>query len=98
MLLANTLYGIAMVLQTVLEIYFWIVLISCILSWVNPDPYNTIVQAIRRMTEPVFIRVLRLLPFTYTSSMDFSPVVVLLAIKLVENIVVRTLIQYAASF
>ena len=94
--LANTLSAVAMVLRTVLDLYFWVVLVACVLTWVNPDPYNPIVRTIRALTEPVFIKIRHWLPFTYTSGLDFSPIVVLLVIKLVENIIVQSLLQYAA--
>ena len=94
---ANTLSAVAMVLGGVLNLYFWIVIIAAVLTWVRPDPYNPIVRALRTMTEPVFYRVRKWLPFTYTSGLDFSPVVVLLAIELFNRIVVMSLAEYAAT-
>ncbi|HCF05896.1 MAG: hypothetical protein JG774_906 [Desulfomicrobiaceae bacterium] len=72
------------VLDTVLSLYFWIILAAVVLSWVNPDPYNPIVRGIRSLTEPVFYRVRKWMPFTFMSGIDFSPVVVMLAIKFVQ--------------
>ena len=95
--LANTLSAIALVLGSLLNIYFWIVIISAVLTWVRPDPYNPIVRPLRLLTEPVFYRVRKWLPFTYTSGLDFSPVVVLLAIELFNRIVVASLAQYAIA-
>ena len=95
--LANTLSAVALVLGSLLSLYFWIVIIAALLTWVRPDPYNPIVRDLRTMTEPVFFRVRKWLPFTYTSGMDFSPVVVLLAIELFNRIVVASLAQYAMT-
>ncbi len=95
--LSNFIQAIASVLDTVLTLYFWIVIISALLSWVNPDPYNPIVRILRNLTEPVFYRVRRWLPFTYMSGIDFSPIVVLLAIQFIKVFLVRTLYQLAAS-
>ena len=67
------------------------------LTWVRPDPYNPIVRTLRLLTEPVFYRVRKWLPFTYTSGLDFSPVVVLLAIELINRIVIASLAQYAIA-
>jgi YggT family protein len=72
------------VLDTVLSLYFWIILAAVVLSWVNPDPYNPIVRGIRSLTEPVLYRVRKWMPFTFMSGIDFSPVVVMLAIKFVQ--------------
>ncbi len=93
--LANTLSAVALVLGSLLSLYFWIVIIAALLTWVRPDPYNPIVRALRTMTEPVFFRVRKWLPFTYITGMDFSPVVVLLSIELFNRIVVASLAQYA---
>ena len=93
--LPNMMKAIAVVLDTVLTIYFWIVIISAVLSWVRPDPYNPVVRTLYALTEPVYFRVRKYLPFTYIGGIDFSPIVVLLAIKLVEIAVVNSLYQYA---
>lgn len=95
--LANTLSAIALVLGSLLNIYFWIVVIAAVLTWVRPDPYNPIVRTLRLLTEPVFYRVRKWLPFTYTSGLDFSPVVVLLAIELINRIMIASLAQYALA-
>ena len=94
---ANTMSAIALVLGSLLSLYFWIVIIAAVLTWVRPDPYNPIVRTLRALTEPVFYRVRKWLPFTYSSGMDFSPVVVLLAIELFNRIVIASLAQYAMT-
>ncbi|MDR2744676.1 MAG: YggT family protein [Desulfovibrio sp.] len=92
---SNALSAAATILGSLLRIYFWIVIISAVLSWVKPDPYNPVVRALRLLTEPVFYRVRKWLPFTYMSGLDFSPVVVLLAIELVNSIVITSMYEYA---
>ena len=94
---ANTMSAIALVLGSLLSLYFWIVIIAAVLTWVRPDPYNPIVRTLRALTEPVFYRVRKWLPFTYSNGMDFSPVVVLLAIELFNRIVINSLAQYAMT-
>lgn len=96
-LFANTLSAIASVLGALLNLYFWIVVIAALVTWVNPSPYNPVVRALRALTEPVFYRVRKWLPFTYAGGIDFSPIVVLLAIELFNRIVVKSLAQYAAQ-
>lgn len=95
LVLANTLGAIAAVLGMFLNLYFWIVVIAALITWVKPDPYNVIVRTLRVLTEPVFYRVRKWLPFTYNYGIDFSPVVVLVAIELLNRIVVRSLAEYA---
>lgn len=93
--LANTLGAIAAVLGMFLNLYFWVVVIAALITWVRPDPGNVIVRTLRALTEPVFYRVRKLLPFSYSYGMDFSPVIVLVAIELLNRIVVRSLAEYA---
>jgi len=93
---SNFLQAIGGVLDTVLTLYFWIVIVSALLSWVNPDPYNPIVRGLRNLTEPVFYRIRKWLPFTYMGGIDFSPVLVLLAIQFVKGFLIRTLYQLGA--
>ncbi|MFV0350155.1 MAG: YggT family protein [Halodesulfovibrio sp.] len=95
LLAGNFLGAIAGVINAVLSLYFWIIIASAVLSWVNPDPYNPIVRIIRNLTEPVFYRVRKLLPFTYIGGLDLSPVVVLLGIEFIKMFVVRSLYQFA---
>ena len=97
MIFANLLTAIATVLDIVLSLYFWIVIISALLTWVNPDPYNRIVRTLRTLTEPVFYRVRRYLPFVFVGGIDLSPVVVLLGIQFVKLFLVRSLFQFAQT-
>ena len=97
MIFANLLTAIATVLDIALSLYFWIVIISALLTWVNPDPYNPIVRTLRTLTEPVFYRVRRYLPFVFVGGIDLSPVVVLLGIQFVKLFLVRSLFQFAQT-
>jgi len=92
--LANFLIALARVIDVVLTIYLWIVIISAVISWVNPDPYNPIVRFLRRVTEPILSRLRRLLPLTGLG-IDFSPVVLILIIYFLQWFLVKSLIQLA---
>lgn len=87
--------AIATVLGIVLNAYFWIVIISALLSWVNPDPYNPIVRFLRGVTEPVFYKIRSIFPFAVVGGFDLSPLVVLLTIKVLEMVVVGNLMRLA---
>jgi YggT family protein len=93
---ANFLSAFAGVLDIVLEIYMYIVIVSALISWVNPDPYNPIVRFLYSVTEPVFAWIRRILPLP-SMGIDFSPIIVLLIIFFLRQFLVRTLIQIAAG-
>jgi len=89
--------AIATILGIVLNAYFWIVIISALLSWVNPDPYNPIVRFLRGVTEPVFYKIRSVVPFVVVGGFDLSPIIVILAIKVCEIVVVGNLMRLAYS-
>ena len=93
--LSNLIRAIAEVLSSLLTIYLWIVIIAALLTWVNPDPRNPIVRFLYSVTEPLFQQVRRRLPFVYAASIDFSPLVVILAILFLQIAVVQTLRELA---
>lgn len=87
--------AVASVLDSLLTLYFWVVLIAALLSWVNPDPRNPIVRFLYAVTEPVLYQIRRRLPFVYAGGIDFSPLVLMLAIQFVKMVVVQSLYELA---
>lgn len=94
-LFRNLTEAVAWTLDSLLSVYFYILLAAAILSWVNPDPNNPIVRFLRAVTDPVLYRVRRALPFVYAGGIDFSPLVVMLAIGFLKMFVVRSLKELA---
>jgi YggT family protein len=91
-LLRELLLAAAWLLEYVLWAYMWILIIRALLSWVNPDPWNPIVRFLYQVTEPVLRPIRRRLPVT---GVDFSPVVVILAIYFLQRFLVRVLAETA---
>ena len=96
-LLRQLILAIATILNSLLTLYFWILLAAAVISWVNPDPNNPIVRFLRAVTDPVLYRVRRALPFVYAAGIDFSPLVVMLAIQFVKMVVVQSLYELAVQ-
>jgi YggT family protein len=92
-LFANLLSALAQLLGIALHIYMWIIIIRAVISWVNPDPYNPIVQFLYRCTEPVLRPVRRYLPMAW--GIDFSPLVVIFAIIFLDQFLVGSLRELA---
>ena len=91
---SNFLIAIATILNYGLTIYMYIIIARAIISWVNPDPYNPIVRFLNSITEPVLYRIRRRLPLFF-GGMDFSPILVILAIVFIQTFVVQSLFQMA---
>jgi len=88
--------ALAVVLHMVLQLYMYVIIARAILSWVNPDPYNSIVRLLNNVTEPVLYAVRRRLPISF-GGIDLSPMIVILAIIFLDNFLVRSLKWLAFS-
>ena len=93
--ISNLVLTIARLLEIVLEAYFWIIIVRALLSWVNPDRYNPIVRFLYQVTEPVLRPIRRRLPMEM--GLDFSPLVVILVIKVLQWFLVDSLRDLAVS-
>ncbi len=87
----NVLEAIATILDTILTIYMWVIIIRVLISWVNPDPYNTIVQLLQRVTDPVLYQIRKRLGMGSMGGFDFSPIIAILFITFLQIAVVGSL-------
>jgi len=81
------------ILDLAFNIYIFIVVARALISWVNPDPYNPIVRFLHSATDPVLYRLRRLLPFLQAGAFDFSPIVLLILLSVIQQILVSFLYQ-----
>lgn len=68
---------------TIIFLYKWIIIIGALLSWVQPDPYNPIVQMIHRLTQPAYNLLRRYIP-TVFGGMDLAPIIIIFALMFLE--------------
>jgi YggT family protein len=92
----NFVIAVARLLDIGLNGLSWIIIIRALISWVNPDPFNPIVQFLHRITDPLLYRIRKTFPFTVLGGIDFSPVVALLTIMFLRMFVVKSLFDLAA--
>jgi len=90
--LSNFVNALAYMTGIVLTIMYWLILIRALLSWVNPDPYNPIVQFLMRTTEPVLEPIRRLLP---PLPLDISPIIAFFIIIFLQKFLVSSLYDLA---
>ena len=93
----NLLEALATVIYYVLNIYMWIIIARAVISWVNPDPYNPIVRFLYSITDPVLLAIRRRLPLAF-GGIDFSPILVILAIIFLQRFLVASLHDLARQF
>ena len=86
--------ALAEILNLGLTLYMWLIIAQAVLSWVNPDPYNSIVRFLYNVTEPVLGYVRRRVPIVF-GGLDLSPLLVLLAIVFLQKFLVASLLDLA---
>lgn len=91
---SNLLMAVAKILDIVLSLYMWIIIGRAVISWVNPDPYNPIVRFLNSVTEPILYPIRRKIPIHF-GGIDFSPILVIIAIIFLQTFLVQSLIQLA---
>ncbi len=88
----NLIIFIAQTLNTLLGIYFWVVIVSAVMTWIEPNPYNPIVRFIYSITEPVFDWLRQHLPVVF-GGIDFSPLVVIIGIQFIQTVVIPSAVH-----
>ncbi|MEA3289960.1 MAG: YggT family protein [Campylobacterota bacterium] len=83
MMLESLLVAFATLLISIISLYKWVIIIAALLSWVQPDPYNPIVQMLYRLTEPAYALVRKYIP-TVFGGMDMSPLIIIFALQFLE--------------
>ena len=85
--------GLLQVVFAILSVIQWLVIIAAVISWVNPDPRNPIVQFLYRSTEPILRPFRKLLPPRRTGGIDFSPLLVILVILFIKTFLARLFLR-----
>ena len=91
---SNLITAFATILDYILMAANWLIIIRALISWVNPDPYNVIVQFLYKVTDPILAPFKRILP-GHLMGVDISPIFALLAIWFLKLFLVRTLLGIA---
>ena len=91
-ILGNLLLAIAQLLSAVLWIFYVLLIANVILSWVNPDPRNFIVQFVYGTTEPILRRIrAKIRP---VGMFDLSALILLLLVYFLDTFLVRSIAMY----
>ena len=99
----NLLVTIAEILKIfvpIIGLLKWIIIIRVILSWVNADSYNFLVQIIYRISDSLLAPFRTLVP-SYKIGLDLSPICAILALLILQVVImsffVPTLIGFAMN-
>jgi YggT family protein len=74
--------GVGSIAMGIIEIYIWVIIINALLSFVNPDPYNPIVQFLHRITSPAYSLVRRFVRTNF-NGLDLAPLIVIIGLQVI---------------
>jgi YggT family protein len=69
-----------------INVYIWVLIIAALLSFVNPDPYNPIVQFLYRVTNPAYMFVRRFIRTDF-GGLDLAPLVLIIGLQIVTIVI-----------
>ena len=93
-MITDILVGIGSIVISLINVYIWVVIIAALLSFVNPDPFNPIVQFLYRVTNPAYDFVRRFMRTDF-NGLDFAPLIIIVALQVVI-IILQSAINHLA--
>jgi len=78
----DILHGIGGIFISLINVYIWIIIIGALLSFVNPDPFNPIVQFLYRVTNPAYAFVRRFIRTDF-NGLDFAPLIIIIGLQII---------------
>jgi YggT family protein len=88
--LVEIIQGIGGIFISLINVYIWVVIITALLSFVNPDPYNPVVQFLYRITNPAYAFVRKFMR-TDLNGLDFAPLIIIIGLQ-VFIVILRSLL------
>ena len=85
-MIVDIIQGIGGIFISLINVYIWIIIIAALLSFVNPDPFNPIVQFLYRVTNPAYALVRRYIP-TNMGGLDFAPLIIIIVLQVLIVII-----------
>lgn len=85
--------GVAALANAILKIYFFAMIVMIILSWVAPNASHPGALLVMQLVEPIMAPVRKVVPSL--GMIDLSPIVVFIAINLIDSLVVGSMIRAA---
>lgn len=90
-ILSNFLSSLAQIIDIVLNIFYWLIIMRALISWVNPDPLSPVAQFLYKTTEPILAPIRKILPLSLRFGIDISPVIAFLILLFLKSFLVKTL-------
>jgi YggT family protein len=94
---ASILRAIAQLIHILIQLYILLIIVRAVISWLGDIPPNPLVMIIMRLTDPLFRFLHRRMPFLIVGGIDITPMIVVFALYLLDNLVTHLLLDYART-
>lgn len=81
-ILVEIIQGLGSIVLSIVNVYIWVIIIAALLSFVNPDPFNPIVQFLYRITNPAYTLVRRFVRTNF-NGLDLAPLIIVVVLQVV---------------
>jgi len=81
-ILVEIIQGLGSIVLSIINVYIWVIIIAALLSFVNPDPFNPIVQFLYRITNPAYMLVRRYVRTNF-NGLDLAPLIIVVVLQVV---------------
>jgi YggT family protein len=93
----NFLKALAHLIHTLIQIYIIIIIIRSVISWLGNIPPNPLTIILRKLTDPLFRLVHRILPFSIIGGIDISPIIIVLVLYFIDSFLFSVMLGFAAQ-
>ena len=83
--------NVIQLIQLVFRIIDWTVILAILMHWIIQDPHHPVRSFLDSIVEPMLAPIRRFMP--QTGMMDFSPMVLLIALYLIERVLIAILLS-----
>ncbi len=94
--LGTIIYGLGNIVHSLIFLYMWIIIINAVLSFIRPDPNNSVVQILNRLSEPAYELIRRFMPTTF-NGIDLAPLIIIVMLQIIDTVFVKVLFSLASS-
>lgn len=95
--LSTFLSAVANILHMVITAYIWVLIVAALISWIQPNPFNPIVQLLYKLTAPVYALVRKTRIPTVFGGIDLAPLLLIFALEFIDMFFIGLLHEIARS-
>ena len=95
--LSTFLNAVANILHMVITAYIWVLIAAALISWIQPKPFNPIVQLLYKLTAPAYALVRKTRISTVFGGIDLAPLLLIFALEFIDMFFIGLLHEMARS-